>query len=605
MKRIGSLIIAFAASLLLPLNAAAQGLRVEAPTVVSLDEAFNVQYIASGKVKEFFKPEFEDFHVLAGPTSSTMNSIQFVNGKRSQTYEVTYTYVLQAKSTGKFTIPSASADVAGKVQSSGTRSIEVVASGQQPQSSPSQESSSGGSSYASAGELMLKLQLSKTSVVKGEPIIATLKLYARNAAISGFEDVTFPTFEGFWSQEIEAPQNINFERENVGGQIYDAALLRRYMLLPQQSGQISIDPAEIICLLQVRAQNSQRGRSIFDDFFDSGYQTVRRRVATDKINVNVRALPDGAPADFTGGVGDLNMTVRLSKDSLKAHEAGSLIVTISGTGNLSMVDAPKINFPPDFEVYDIKKTDNVKAGRSGLSGTRTFEYPFIPRSAGDFTMEPVTLSYYNIKGGRYLKLSSDPIPVKVARSEGTDASVFKEGGINKQSVRSLGEDIRYISTSAGRLRRSGDSFVSSPWMWITAMLIVAAYVAVRLIVGKVETRRADVAGGRRRKALKVAKARLKKANSYLAQGLGTAFIEELHKALIGYVADKLTIAPADLDRDTIREKLLERGSSQEAIEGLFALLDECEYARYAPPGTHEALDSKYQTALKVIADLED
>jgi len=336
---------------------------VEAPNVVSQSETFRVVYTADGKVSDFRGPDFAGFSVLAGPSQSSMSSTQIINGKMSHTVEVSYTYILQPREVGKFTISPASASVDKKNVSSRSVSIEVVAdaAGGSGGQGASQGSSQGGGSASGSqggqgsaapksgnqsGDIQLKLLLNKSKVVKGEPVIATLKLYSR-ANISGFEDASFPTFNGFWSQEIEAPSNISFSRETLNGVIYDAAVLRKWMLLPQQSGEITIDPAELVCGVQVASQSSS-SRSIFDGFFET-YQTVRKRVSTPAVKVAVTSLPAGAPTSFTGGVGNFTMDVKMSQDSLTAHEAASMTVTISGTGNMNLIEAPKIAFPADFE----------------------------------------------------------------------------------------------------------------------------------------------------------------------------------------------------------------------------------------------------------------
>ena len=365
-------------------------IKVEVHRVVEVGEQFNVTFIIEGedKVTDFTWEPSSDFQLLWGPQKGQSSSVQIVNGNMTKSVQSTYSYILKANNVGKFTIPSAVAKVKKNEITSRPVSIEVVAarqnssqgatSGQQQQSRPRQQ---GG---VQAGDIFLAMSLDRTNVVVGEPIIATLKIYQR-VNIAGFEGVTFPTFNGFWSQELEAPTNIEFARETYEGQIYNAALLRKFVLIPQQAGQVTIDPAELICLVNIRV--SSGGTSIFDGFFDD-YRTVRQKVASKPVRVNVSALPSGAPASFGGGVGSFTISAKLSKDVVKTHEAASLIVTVSGRGNVSLLEAPKVSFPPDMEVYDTKISDKVDKG--GLSGSKTYEYPFIPRSYGDFVIEPVT-----------------------------------------------------------------------------------------------------------------------------------------------------------------------------------------------------------------------
>ena len=577
--------------------AAQNSFTVDAPAVVSTGETFNVVFTATyeggDKVSDFTPPSLEGLEVLIGPMSSTMKSIQSINGKSTTTNTNSYTYTVRVEQEGKVTLAPASVKIGKETYRTEPKTIEVV-KGQVPD---------GGSSSAgqrAGDDLRLRVSVSKTRVVVGEPVIVTLKLYVQSSAISGFEDVRFPTFDGFWSQEIDAPQNIQFVRENYDGQIYNAALLRRYMLLPQQTGTLTIEPSELVCLLQIQAEQTGP-RSIFDDFFSS-YQTIHKRVASEPVTINVSALPAGAPASFTGGVGSFRLSAGFDSDSVAAHEATSLKITISGTGNINLVDAPKVRLPADFESYDVRKTENITTGASGSTGTLTFEYPFIPRAPGTFDLEPVEFTYYDIDAGRYRTLSSGPLSLKVGEGTRTDAAVIPSG-VSKRSVESLGEDIRFISTTTN-LRKAGRMMVSSPAMIIIPTVILLAAAAVWVLLARSIVRRSDVAGTRNRKAMKVARARLKNASAFLRQGLYGAFYEELHKALHGYISDKLMLPVADLTRERIGEELRARGKDEAVIQELSDILDACEYARYAPASGSEAMEKHYQQAVKVISQIE-
>ena len=322
------------------------GIRVEAPNVVAADEQFNVTFIIEGEdsPSDFSWASSDDFQVQWGPQQGKSTSIQIVNGKRSKTVQSTYTYVLRPVKAGKFALPTATAKVKGKQIASTQKIIEVAAAGAASSHRPQQSGQQSQRQQAGLNDsdLFMTLSLDRTDVVVGEPVIATLKLYQR-VNIAGFENVSFPSFNGFWSQEIEAPTNIEFSREVYDGQIYNAALLRKFVLIPQQQGKVKIEPAEMTCLVNIRV--SSGGTSIFDGFFDD-YRTVRKRVATQPVIMNVSPLPAGAPASFAGGVGQFRISAKVSRDTLKTHEAASLLVTVSGTGNVSLLEAPKIVFPP-------------------------------------------------------------------------------------------------------------------------------------------------------------------------------------------------------------------------------------------------------------------
>ena len=582
---------------------------VDAPKVVGQDEAFRVVFVADGDITDFVNPQFTGLEVLAGPSQSKMMSTQFINGKSTKSVEISYTYIVRPVAEGLAKISAASATIGGKVYTTKEFQIEVVKGAASNGGSQQQQGQVTGeaqqprqsTSEVLSKDVFLQLSFSKTKVVKGEPIIATLKLYTK-VGIAGFEDIKFPVFDGFWSQEIEAPQNINFVRENVDNQIYNAAILRKYVLLPQQTGELSVKPAEMIC--QVQVMTAPRGRSIFDDFFDQGYQIVKKRVNSGDARIKVSPLPAGAPASFGQGVGDFSLKVALSRDSVKAHEAGSVIVTVHGTGNLNLIEAPKVQLPADFELYDVKTSNSYSYGANGISGSKSFEYPFIPRSEGVFEIPPVEYSYYDIKKGKYVTLTSGPVEIKVAKGESGSAGAYVQG-ISKQSVASLGEDIRYILQGSAGLGKKGHFFVGSWLFFVLLALLVAVYAVLYWALKKRAKLRGDVVRTRNKKANKVARTRLKLAKSYMEQNLRSPFYEEVHKALLGYISDKLAIQFADMQRDTIKETMEAKGVSEANIAAFLQVLEDCEMARYSFGGDQGEISTQYGKAVEIISALED
>ena len=616
MRRYLSIVLLFVATCL-----NAQSLKIEAPNVVAVGEPFRVVFTADGKISDFVWAEPEGWTLMWGPQKGTSSSITIINGKRESSKTESYTYLFSAEKKGTYTIPVAECKVDGTPCSTSPVRVEVVeddsysaaqgggsqnsqGGGSQSSGSASQGSSQKSNDPAITGtvsneDIFMRLNLSKTSAVKGEPVTAVLKLYTRQD-IAGFEDFKLPTFNGFWSKETYAPTNLELKREEVGGKIYNTTVIRRYVLIPQQEGTIVIEPAEAVCQLRVRAQG--RGRSIFDDFFDS-YQTVRKRVATPTINFRVTPLPAGAPSSFAGGVGQFNISARFSTDSISANEAASLIVTVSGKGNVTMLSAPKVQFPNDFDMYDVKTTDRSES--NGTMGSKVFEYPFIARSYGDFTVGPIKYSYYDDSKGQYVTTEAPAVTIKVSSDgmESEGASGGPAGGV-RQSVRNIGSDIRYIATGNPGLRPKGKFFVASWPFYAILAAIIALFFIISAILSKVQASRADVAGTRNRKANKVATERLRRSKGYLQQGLVGAYYEELHKAVMGYVSDKLTMPQSDLSKENIGEALSERGVAQETIDSLMNIISTCEAARYAPDYTPEQMETQYRDALQTISAIE-
>ena len=581
-------------------------IKVQTHNVVAADEQFNVTFIIDGESKpsDFTWNPGDDFQLLWGPQQGRSTSVQMINGKTTKSVQTTYSYVLRPLKAGKFTIARASAKVKGQDIFSEPVSIEVVASGSANRQTDG--SSQGGqqaqrqsqNGMIQDDDIFLTLELSRSNVVVGEPITATLKLYQK-VNIAGFESAEFPTFNGFWSQEIEAPTNIEFVRETYDGQIYNSALLRKFILIPQQQGQIKIDPAELVCLVNVRV--STGGASIFDGFFDD-YRTVRKKVASKPLTVNVSPLPAGAPASFAGGVGEFRISAELSKDTIRTHEAASLLVTVTGRGNVSLLEAPKVNFPPDMEVYDTKISDKIDKG--GTAGSKYYEFPFIPRSHGDFVIEPIRYSYYDVNQKKYVTLETPPIPISVERGNETDAGGIVVAGNVQKDVRNLGSDIRFISTKDPGLSSKGVFFVGSVLFWIILAVLAAAAAICWAALRHLAARRADVVGTKNRKATKMALKRLQLAGTFLKQNLYTAFYEELHKALLGFISDKLNMPVSELSRDRIAESLKEGNVNSGLAETFIGILDACEFARYAPDAGHEAMEAHYQSAVEVISSID-
>ena len=586
--------------LALSLSTAAQTLEISAPNLVAADEQFNVTFKLEGDKdpSDFEWSPGDGFKLVWGPQKGSSTSINIINGKTTRKSTTTYTYVLMPRSAGNFTLPPATATVKGRKISSASKDIQVVSGSQPGAQAPSQ---GGGKSAAtpevSSDNLFLRLSLSKSSVVVGEGITATLKLYSR-VQVAGFEDARFPTFDGFWSQQLQAPSNIQFERENVGGQIYDAAVLRSWNIIPQKSGEITIDPAELVCLVNVRKAPSG-SNSIFDSFFQDDYRTIRKRISTPALKVRVSALPAGAPASFGGGVGSFSMKASLTRDSLKTHDAASLKVTVTGTGNTALLEAPKLVFPPDFEVYDTKTTD--------VRGGKTFEYPFIPRSHGSFVIGPVEYSYYDISKGRYVTLYSQELKLEVERNSAAASAPVQDGGtlsVEKRDVKDIASDIRFISTRVPSFGKQGAFLVWSPLFWGLWGLLVLLAAGLYFGLKKNAELKADVARTRNRGAVKMARKRLAAAGEYLRRNLDTAFYEELHRALLGFVSDKLGLDAADMNRENILAKLQSEGAATAAAEEFCKLLEECEYARYAPAPGHEAMSAQYEKAVSVISQID-
>ncbi|MDP3916042.1 MAG: BatD family protein [Bacteroidota bacterium] len=577
---------------------------MEAPEIVGLGDQFRLGFTLNEKGSDLQLPDLSNFDVLMGPSTSQSSSIQIINGKTTQSTSFSYIFVLRAKKEGKFTIRPASIKVDGKIYESNSLEIQVAKG--QPQQSASQqnqqnqaEAEASPTGNISKDNLFVKLNLDKTNVSKGEQIIATVKLYlSQNVPLSGFDEVKLPSYEGFWTKEIEVPQQVNFTREVYNGKIYQVGVLKKTILFPQQTGAIRIDPFEITCLVRQRV-GQQRG--FFDDFFDN-YRVVKAKVVSDPISVNVKDLPN-QPSNFSGAVGSFSFSGALDKNNIKSNEAVTLKLTVNGTGNLTLINPLKIVLPEDFETYEPKTSNRITANDNGLSGSITFEYLFIPRFAGNFTISPVQFVFFNPATRQYETRSTEAFKINVEKgSDDPNASVVSS--YSKQDVKMIGKDIRFIKQNKSKLKPKGSSFYGTLEFYAIYLLSLIAFAVVFVLNRKKIKESANIDLVRNKRANKVALKRLKAAAGFLKHNQAENFYESVIKALWGYLSDKLSIPVAELNREKASSTLTAKGINQEVVNELMKIIDDCEFARYAPAAFSGTMKEIYDGAAKVMGIFE-
>lgn len=447
----------------------------------------------------------------------------------------------------------------------------------------------------------MRAVVSRTSVFKGEPLRVAFKLYER-VNVVGYQDIRFPSFNGFWAQELDAG-NARRERETFDGKVYETLVAREFLLYPQQAGTLVIDPAELTAVAQVVVQS----RRNIDPFFGGGHEiyNVPRKVRSQRVEVTVKPLPAGAPAGFSGAVGRFEMQTVPPAGQLAANSAAPCTVKISGTGNLTFVQAPKLTLPASFEQYNVKTTESINTSAAGISGYRQFEYPFIARAEGDYEIEPVEFSYFDPSRVEYRTLRSKPFALRVAPdAEGGGEAVVMQGrGMSKEEVRLLGQDIRFIKLGGAQLHRVRRPFLFSGGYWAAVggilLLFGAAYAALRRRIRESQ----NVALVRGKRANKVAVARLRAARKYMEQEDRHAFYEEMLRALWGYVSDKFNIPVADLTKENVREELHKRGVPADEAQRFTAIIARCDEAQYAPVAATRMTDV-YAEGVDLISHIE-
>lgn len=582
---------------------------LNAPMIVAEGETFRAEFALNAKPDDnsFVPPSFDGFDVLAGPATSQGQSISIVNGSMTKSINYSITYVLVAQRTGELRIGAAEIGVDGATYHTQETPIEVRAAGdaaggragagREERESESLEQRAG--NQIGKDDVMLRLVLSRRSVYKGEPIRAALKLYSR-VNVAGSEGAKMPAFNGFWSQQLDVEQGPF--RETVGGKVYEAYNIAEYLLYPQQSGRLTIEPAELTVFVQVVVQSSRH----YDPFFGGGHEiyNVRRALRTPEVTVDVREFPAGAPASFTGAVGKYTMEASLSSKSVSANSAANINVRIAGTGNLNFMQAPVLNLPSSFELYDTKTTEQIRNSGSGSMGYRSFEYPFIPRAEGDYVIAPIEFTYFNPETAKYVTLRSEEFAISVtpdAKGGGAPSAVVSSG-VRKEDVRLLGNDIRFIKLGRPALQRNAAPLVLSPLYWavLAAMVLLATVVFFAVRKRMRDSRNTVLVHARR--ANKVAVQRFRKAATYMKEQNRHAFYEEMLRALWGYISDRFNIPVADLTKESIREELSRRGAVEQARE-MTEIISMCEEAQYSPLAT-TSMDEVYGKGIEVVSKIE-
>ena len=572
-----------------------------APEVVVSGDQFRLSYtINSQKVRDFRAPSIQGFEVLMGPSRST----QYQNYNGVVTNSITFTYILMAEKEGTYTIPGATIVADGNNYTSNSVEIKVLPPDQSSSNAGSGSSARSSRNQANSGkitdkELFMTATASKTNVYEQEAILLTYKVYTQVNLTALNGDI--PDLKGFHTQEVELPNQKTFTLEHYNGRNYNTTIWRQLVLFPQQTGKIEIPSVTFEGTVSQMVASADP----FDAFFNGGnYVNITKNIVTPKLTINVKELPAGKPANFSGGVGEFTLSSSISTQELKTNDAVTIKLVISGTGNMKLINTPEVGFPQDFEIYDPKVDNKFNLTRNGLSGNKVIEYLAIPRHAGTYTIPPIEFSYFDLKSQSYKTLKTDAYTLNVAKGEGNSDQVVANF-TSKEDLKVLGQDIRYIKTGDTQLTKKDDYFFGSTSYYLWYIVPLALFIAIMVINRKQAMENANVAKVRTKKANKVATKRMKNAGKLLAEKKSEAFYDEVLKALWGYISDKLSMPVSQLSKDNIEEELQKHQVADELIKEFINNLNECEFARYAPGNQDEKMDKIYSSAIDVISKMEN
>ncbi len=573
--------------------------KASAPATVVQGEQFRLSYVLNKEGKDLRLPNMPDFDLLFGPSTSTSFSQRTINGKTTSESSVTYTYILVAKKTGSFTIPAASITVDGSHYQSNSLKINVLP----PDKTSSQGAAPGGRQQeerATAGKVssrdaFIRAIVSKNSPYEQEGFTVTFRLYT-TLNIVNFGKIQFPEFEGFMVEDIPLPVNQQLQMERYNDRNYYTADLRKTLLFPQRSGQITIPAGNIEMVFSVPS-----GKSV-STFFGSQevMVDVKKNLTTNPLAINVKPLPANKPASFANAVGTFTLKPSISAEKMKANEALTLTLEISGTGNMKLIRDPEVIFPDNFELYDPTIDNALNATTNGLTGIRKISYMAIPRYEGNYTIPPVEFTYFDPGANSYKTLGTPEYKLQIAKGDpGSTAGTF----VDRQDVE-VEQDIRFLKTGNPIYLSRKDFFVGSFTYWLWYLIPLILLITFFVINRKQAQENANVALMRTKKANKMAIKRLKTAGKYLREHDKEKFYDEVLRALWGYFSDKLSIPVARLTKNNIESELSKQGVSEELADRFMQILDTCEFARYAPAESNAGMDRIYQDTLEAIGEME-
>ncbi len=601
MKRvIASTIICLMAVLTLT---AQTSFRVKAPSRVVAGSKFAVTYTLRNADGSSLKvPQINGCKLLYGPSTSTSQSYEVINGHMSSSSQVDYTYYYLAETEGTYTIEEASIIADGKQLTTQPTKITIAEAPQGANSgaSPSQQpvniddiDTQSADRPVNADDVFVRIILSKSTAYEQEAILCTIKLYTKYS-ISSFMPTRQPSFDGCLIQEIDLQPTLN-EVESYRGQNYMTAVLKQCIIFPQKSGRLTINSGNYdIKVVQY-------------DTVNMGFFAVRNpqersiKVSSNTGALDVKPLPSPQPEGFTGAVGTFSIDSRLVGNSFRTNDPATLLYTISGTGNIKYIKEPEIDFPSEFELYSPKSDIDADVTPNGqnVSGTMTVEYTFVPQTVGDFHIGSDKFVYFNPSSAQYVTLTTPSYDIKVAK--GLTAST----DVERHDIAAKNTDILHIVTGDKNPATSHTLVLGEWWYWVLYAVVAAALITSLTLYRRNIKRSADVRGMRLAKANKAARQRLRTAKKYADAADDDKFIEETLRALWGYLGDKLGIPASQLTRQNISEELASVGAPDDVTAKVIAALDDCEMARYAPSSARESSSSIYAKATEAINAMEN
>lgn len=552
---------------------------------LGLNERLRIDFTMNIDGDNFNQPSFEGFRVIAGPSQQVSQS--WINGKSS--FEKTYSYYLLPLQKGSLIIKQASIEYNGQIYKTSPVKINVTAAVSQPKDPNDTQVSADDNIY-------LVADISKTNPYINEPITVVYKLYfSYNVGITNWKELNKPTYNDFWSQNIDIKQLVG-EEGMFKGEKYRFVVLRKTVLYPQKSGKLTIEPLS----LDIEAQLPTNRRDMFGRVIVTEGD---KRVSAGAKTISVKALPEaGKPAGFSGAVGKFDFRVTPSKTSLKSGESLSLNVSASGSGNMKLFSLPKPVVPNSLEMYDPVHNEQVNTTLTGMTGKISDDYTIIPQSKGNYAIKPMQFSYFDLGSGKYRTINSPEIMVNVLEGpmSNNQPTAAVTPGISKNVISST-DQFKYIKLDSNLVSMNRQDFFGSKTFYGLLFLPFLILPMIVLFKKKKEAIDSDVTGNRIKMNNKLAKKYLSEAKKQINNK--EPFYVALEKAMHNFLKAKLHIETSEMSKSNIQELLLSRNASPETVIDFIALTENCELARYALTSS-STIQNDFDKAVAIISDLE-
>lgn len=553
---------------------------------MGVNENVRVDFKMNKDGDNFEAPSFDGFRVVGGPNQSVSN--MWINGKR--TFSKTYSYFITPTKKGSYSIGQAKIEIDSKIYK--TIPVKITVS-----ESVTINKDPNDASYVANENLHLVAEISNIKPYLNQGFSVVYKLYfSPQINVTNVGEIDSPEFNNFWSNNIKIPR-LQIERGSYKGESYNYVIWKKIVLYPQKSGRLNILPLSLDVSVDVPTNKR--------DFFGNRiYTQVPKTVTAGKREINVSDLPDNAPENFSGAVGEFEFELTSTKTELNASESLQATLKVKGKGNLKLFSLPNLDVPSSLEKYDPEYKENVKTNIAGMSGNISNTYTLVPQFKGKYPISSVEFVYFNPKSKSYETIFSKEILINVLEGP----SSYSQKNIDLKSSNSITNEIsnsknefKFIKTKAGLTLLNKSNFIYSITFFLLLLFPIVLILLILMFFKSKKTSFSEIKGYKSKRANKLAKKYLSESKINLENK--DVFYIALEKALHNFLKSKFLIETSEFNKDKIRRLLSEKNIKEETTELFINLIENCEFARFTP-ASDVAVNNDYKNAVKAISEID-